>query len=163
MLVGKDRSEKQSVALGSAMQFERHPTSEALDGAYAARPRTRIYEGYDARTGGWPAMVTRILMRLADCRVVCSVYESSARDQNLGPHRDGWYGAVVQMLGEKAWLLGDGADDPSAEPTLLLSPGDVLMVPKGVLHDVRTPDHSVHMAFALITDEPQLSPQNSPK
>ncbi|HSX04919.1 MAG TPA: cupin domain-containing protein, partial [Candidatus Saccharimonadales bacterium] len=89
--------------------------------------------------------------------------ESSARDQNLGPHRDGWYGAVVQMLGEKAWLLGDGADDPSAEPTLLLSPGDVLMVPKGVLHDVRTPDHSVHMAFALITDEPQLSPQNSPK
>ncbi|HSX06090.1 MAG TPA: hypothetical protein VLF69_06520, partial [Candidatus Saccharimonadales bacterium] len=70
LLVGKDRSEKQSVALGSAMQFERHPTSEALDGAYAARPRTRIYEGYDARTGGWPAMVTRILMRLADCRVV---------------------------------------------------------------------------------------------
>ncbi len=59
----------------------------------------------------------------------------------------------MQQLGAKAWLLGEGADKPDATPTLILNPGDVLLLPRGVLHDVKTPDYSVHIGIAFITDE----------
>ncbi|HSX05830.1 MAG TPA: hypothetical protein VLF69_05145, partial [Candidatus Saccharimonadales bacterium] len=53
--IGDDRPAAQTVALGEAMRFDRPNTDEGLATAYATRPRTRIYEGIDARSGGWPA------------------------------------------------------------------------------------------------------------
>jgi len=134
------------------MEFDRPEGPEELAAAYAKDPRVQIYESVDARSGGWPAAATRLLMKLGGCGVTCTVYESRAGEKNLGPHRDDWYGAIVQKLGAKAWLLGEGADNPTAEPTLVLEAGDVLLLPRGVLHHVRTPDYSVHMGIAFITD-----------
>jgi len=147
--IGENRPIKQTVSLGKDMHFERHSDEADLQGAYELERRTKIYEAVESRSGGWSAEATRYLMKLAGCDVVCSVYESRAEDKNLGPHRDRWYGAIVQILGAKAWQLGE--DVGGEEPTVVAEAGDVLIVPQGLYHDVSTPDYSVHMTVAMLT------------
>lgn len=131
------------------MRFERHSEEADLKEAYDRERRTKIYEAVESRSGGWSAEATRYLMKLADCDVVCTVYESWAGDKNLGAHDDRWYGAIVQILGAKAWQLGE--DVGKEEPTVVAEAGDVLIVPEDLYHDVSTPDYSVHMTVAILT------------
>ncbi len=147
--IGENRPTRQTVSLGKDMRFERHSDEGDLKGAYDRERRTKIYEAVESRSGGWSAEATRYLMKLAGCDVVCTVYESTAKDKTLGPHRDLWYGAIVQMLGAKAWQLGD--DVGQEEPTVVLEAGDVLIVPEQLYHDVSTSDYSVHMTVAMLT------------
>lgn len=148
--IGEDRPTRQTVSLGRAMHFERHSNEADLTQAYTSQPRTRIYESVETRSGGWSAEAARHLMKLAGCDVVCTVYESQAGDENLGAHKDRWYGAIVQMLGAKAWAMGE--DVGKEEPTVVAEAGDLLIVPQGLLHDVSTPDYSVHMTVAMLVE-----------
>jgi hypothetical protein len=148
--IGENRPTRQTVSLGEDMHFERLSDEAAVEHAYASQPRTKIYESVETRSGGWSAEATRHLMKLAGCDVVCTVYESRAGDKTLGSHKDRWYGAIVQILGAKAWQLGE--DVEREETTVVAEAGDLLIVPQGLLHDVSTPDYSVHMTVAMLVD-----------
>lgn len=148
--IGNDRPTQQTISLGGDMHFERLTDEAAIQQSYANQPRTKIYESIETRSGGWSAEAARYLMKLASCDVVCSVYESHAGDRTLGPHKDIWYGAIVQILGAKAWQLGQDAE--RGESTIVAEAGDLLIVPQGLLHDVSTPEYSVHMTVAILTE-----------
>jgi hypothetical protein len=149
--IDENRPAKQTVALAERGKFERPATQSEYAASYAGHPRTRVYESIDARSGGWPKEATRYFMRLAGCPVTCTVYESSGGDVTMGAHVDNWYGAIVQKTGEKEWFFGQDAE-VQATPTEVVQPGDVLLLPRGLVHDVGTPDYSVHMGFAFITE-----------
>jgi hypothetical protein len=148
--IGENRPTRQTVSLGRGTQLERFSDEAAVRRAYAREQRTRIYEGVESRSGGWMAEATRYLMKLAGCDVVCTVYESRAGDKTFGPHADGWYGVIVQMYGAKAWQLGEDAGRKDA--TVVVEAGDLLIVPEGLLHDVSTPDYSVHVTVAMLVN-----------
>lgn len=154
--IGENRPTRQTISLGKAMHLEQLSDEAAIKHAYASEPRTRIYEAIETRSGGWPAEATRYLMKLSGCDVVCTLYESQAGDETLGPHKDQWYGAIVQMRGAKAWRLGE--DVGREEPTVVAEAGDLLLVPEGLEHDVSTPDYSVHMTVAMIDGYDWMKP-----
>ena len=104
----------------------------------------------DVRSDGWYSLVAMNLARIARCKVVCSMYESRAGDRTLGPHTDSWFGIIVQFRGAKDWKVWH---DSVAE-NILLSTGDMMLLPEGLEHDVSTPEYSVHLVFALVTSEP---------
>jgi hypothetical protein len=150
-------------------EFERPAGRQQLAEAYAARPRTRVYEdiGRDA-PHAWYTRVAQHLGRLAGCElaVVCTVFQSAAGDESLGAHTDAWYGAIMQISGAKSWEIGfsllDGSDRPTQQVTT--TAGDLLLLPKGLAHRAWTPPdpgHSVHLAFAIDRDD-QLSPATRP-
>ncbi|MFI0942815.1 JmjC domain-containing protein [Streptomyces sp. NPDC021020] len=146
---GKDPD--QPVALVDGFDFHRETDEGAITDAYRARRRTRVYESIHARSDGWFSLVTLHMARLLRQRVVCTMYESRAGDRNLGAHDDEWDGLIVQMRGTKSWRLWP---PPHGQPhELLTQAGDVLLLPRGVTHEVDTPDYSVHMVLA-VTDEP---------
>jgi hypothetical protein len=158
------QSPGQPVALASAHDFERHDDEHASRLAYAARPRTRIYE--DAgRTdpAAWYGITARHLGRLARCReqVVCSVFESVTGDEHLGVHHDTWAVAAIQVTGTKHWQTGHSlmTGDGSPHQDILTQPGDILLIPKGLPHIADTPPgpgYSIHLVFAIDRDQPLL-------
>lgn len=141
-----------TVALVDKAGFHRKTGERAIESAYLERRRTRVYEGMDARSDGWFSVTAAHLARLARCRVVCSMYESDSGDQNMGAHIDEWFGAIVQLRGAKRWTIWPGLDSDPEE--MLMRAGDVLLLPRGIQHDVSTPDYSVHLVFAFIANEP---------
>jgi hypothetical protein len=142
---------EQTVALVDGEHFDRSAQGADVAAAYSNHPRTQVYESVGARSGGWFAAVDKLLMRLFRCEVVCSVYVSSAGDATIGMHRDEWYGIIMQLAGSKTWTL---LPPSGVQSEILLEAGDVLLLPRDVRHDIATPDHSVHVAFAILTDEP---------
>ncbi|MFE4535814.1 JmjC domain-containing protein [Streptomyces scopuliridis] len=149
--LGDGRSHGQTVALVDGSEFHREVSERAIRDAYEERPRTRVYESISARSDGWFSFATLHFSRLVRCQVVCTMYESNAGDQNLIPHVDQWFGVIVQMRGAKRWRIWP--NENSAPQEKVIETGDVLLLPRGVKHEVRTPDYSVHLVFA-ITDEP---------
>ncbi|PZG19882.1 hypothetical protein C1I98_37765 [Spongiactinospora gelatinilytica] len=142
-------------------EFERHTDAQALADAYDGRHRTRVYEdiGRD-NPAAWYTYAALQIGRLAarDLAVVCSVFQSRWGDESIGPHRDAWYGAIVQVRGVKGWLVGEGLFDGATRPihAVTTKAGDVLLLPKGLPHTVSTPKepgHSVHLAFAIDRDD----------
>ena len=136
--------------------FEQHLGAGALKGAYDERRRTRVYLaiGHNA-PDAWYAITARHLGRLAKSKlgVVSTIYQSFTGDESIGPHRDRWYGANIQMKGAKLWRLGEEGD----EREVLAEPGSILLLPNGLLHDVSTPaepGHSVHITFAICRTPP---------
>jgi Cupin superfamily protein len=131
-------------------ELERHPDGPALEAACATRVRMDI--GWHA-PGAWYGLAASHLGRLAgeDGPAVCSVYTSRGGDASLGMHGDAWHGLIVQMTGAKRWLLGHGR-----EPVTTTA-GDILILPKYVLHEAATPadpGHSVHLVFAISRNPP---------
>ncbi|MFE7122208.1 JmjC domain-containing protein [Streptomyces sp. NPDC057654] len=148
------RSPRQTVALMDRTGFYRDADEEAVKHAYDQRARTRVYESINVRSDGWYSLAALHLARLVRRRVICTMYESHAGDRTLGKHDDGWDGVIVQMRGAKQWQVWPHADD-DPHPVLTQA-GDVLLLPRGIPHDVSTPSrpgYSVHLVFA-ITDEP---------
>ncbi|MGW5679691.1 JmjC domain-containing protein [Streptomyces sp. NPDC003860] len=111
---------------------------------------TRVYESLDARTDGWHTLVAAHLAHLLRYRVVCTAYQSRTGDQTLGPHYDTWTGLIIHINGAKSWTLWPHQEQ---NPKIFLThPGDVLIIPRGVFHDVTTPPtpgHSTHITFAI--------------
>jgi len=151
--IGEHRPETQTVVLvDQGIEMERSTGADAIADAYARRPRTRLYECVDIGSVGPYSIVALLLSQLAGCRVVCTIYESHAGDAKMGEHRDDWYGVIIQLSGAKQWRL---RSDRSADPqSVTLNAGDGLLLPGGVWHDVITPDESVHVVYAILTDQP---------
>ncbi|MEV8333872.1 JmjC domain-containing protein [Streptomyces niveus] len=149
----EDRPPGQTVALVDNDGFQREMNEEAIAGAYARRPRTRVLESIHSRSDGWYSLVALHLARLLRRRVVCTLYESQAGNDNLGRHHDQWDGLIMQMRGVKTWRLWGEQDTQQPLEQLLTRTGDVLLLPRGMSHEVETPDDSVHLVFA-VTGEP---------
>lgn len=156
--IGDDRTTTQPVALANDFVFERPETPDELLRAYKDAARTRVYECMSVNTGGWFSLATLQLSRLARCAAIASVYQSTAGDKTLGVHKDLWYGVIVQMHGAKTWHFKrqrHGADFA----VMTIRQGDVLLLPEGIWHDVETPEESVHLLFAIDTNNP-IAPLN---
>jgi len=136
----------QPTALIDAADFQRDADPAALDRAYAELPRTRLLEDAGARSDGWHSLVAIHLATVIGHRVICTLYQSRHGDRRLGAHEDAWHGIILQLRGAKHWITWPHHREPDQFRT---EPGDVLLLPQGLLHDVDTPDHSAHMVFAL--------------
>ncbi|MET7685630.1 cupin domain-containing protein [Streptomyces sp. NPDC005423] len=151
--VADEKLPAQTVALVDGPEFQRSTALDMAAGAYQERPRTRVYESLDVRSDGWFSLASLHLAGMLRRGVVCTAYESRTGDRTLGAHYDHWLGVIVQMRGAKQWQIWPRADGAPVE--LLMRPGDVLVLPQGMLHDVSTPEHpgnSLHLVFA-VTDE----------
>lgn len=131
------------VALADGPRLTRFADPEEATAANAGQARTRLYESVHARPGHWPALVASHLASWLDADVLSSVYEAEASDAGLPEHHDAWDNIVLQIEGTKRWVLGGGE-------VVVLAPGDVFVVPTGVIHYVRTPTRSVHINFEVI-------------
>jgi len=147
----------QSVALATVDGLTRPETDMLLRGEYTRSPRTRVYESFGANSDGWFSIAQLLLARLARCAVVATIYQSVRSDQTLGMHHDRWYGVITQIRGSKTWYL-EPPNTPASKVDLY--PGDVLLLPQGVWHDVTTQEESVHLLFALDINRPLSSINN---
>jgi ribosomal protein L16 Arg81 hydroxylase len=139
-------------ALAGEQGFWRTDDRAAVEQAYHNQPRTKVYENLDTKVSGWIEITALQLARLARCRVVASLFESSCKDAATVPHFDDWYVVAVQLRGAKVWTLSEGREGLRQE--VITRPGDVLLMPSTVYHAVRTPLHSVHLSFAVLDQEP---------
>lgn len=133
------------VALADGPRMARFADPDSAHVENASRPRTRLYESVHTRRGEWPSLVAAHLAAWLGADVLSSVYEADASDAGLPEHHDAWDNIVLQIEGTKRWKLGDSE--------VVLRPGDVLVVPTGVMHFVRTPTHSVHINFEVVDSE----------
>lgn len=119
-------------------------TSDFVDAKklYQSVPRTRLFESVHTREGEWQADVAALLAAWLDYDVLSSVYEAGRDDQALPEHSDAWDNIVLQLAGTKRWKFG--TDE------IVLEVGDVLIVPTGTTHLVRTDDYSVHINFEVV-------------
>ncbi|MFK0284227.1 JmjC domain-containing protein [Streptomyces sp. NPDC090499] len=140
------------VTLIDKSEFQRETDGDVLADAYSSRPRTRVLESLHTRSGGWHALTTLHLSGLLRRRISCSVFESAPQDRTSGRHFDDWDGVIVQMRGAKRWHLWPSPDSP-CRLQLTTRPGDVLLLPRGLRHEVTTPQHSIHVLLA-ITNRP---------
>ncbi|MEW1677808.1 cupin domain-containing protein [Streptomyces noursei] len=132
-----------TVTLIDGARFQRVP---AGDPTAHAGPRTRSYENLHLHVG-WIRLASTCLEHAVGRRVACAAYCSDAGDASLGPHYDDWDGVIVQMRGEKEWRVW--RDPESGPDRIVTQPGDVLILRRGVVHDVSTPESSLHLAFAV--------------
>jgi hypothetical protein len=140
--------------------FEHYTNASALRAAYEDRPRTRIIEDIGwGDDGTWAGLAGQHLTRLAGTgpRVTVTVYESAGGDEELDAHRDTWLGVIVQAAGVKTWRAGEGLTGlgRGGVEEVTMRAGDVLVLPKNMLHLVTTPPdpgRSVHLVFAFDRD-----------
>jgi hypothetical protein len=142
------RPPDQPVAMLEGGNFERTLDQSTATGAYAARPRTRLFEGVDHIRGSWFESVASSLSRLTGFSVSAGLYQSVAHDAVLAPHTDAWQGLVLQLRGEKSWTF-----PRSTTEDVLLDAGHALYVPTDLQHAVRTPLTSVHVVFEVMSEE----------
>ncbi|MFJ2175986.1 JmjC domain-containing protein [Streptomyces sp. NPDC087851] len=145
--LAEHRPVDQTVALADEANFHRETDESRLDIAYRQRPRTRVYESIDVRSDGWYSLVAARMASLTRRRVICTMYESNAADQNIGAHFDLWFGVIIQMRGAKTWKIRKSPRGDTEE--IVTRAGDVLLLPPHVQHDVATPEYSVHLVFAI--------------
>ncbi|HSX08432.1 MAG TPA: cupin domain-containing protein [Candidatus Saccharimonadales bacterium] len=152
--IGANRPHNQKIVFPTATDFERFSSGGAALEAYANNPRTTIYED-TAHHGDWQQGAARYLMGLLGYQVAFSFFDSAHGDGGIGPHRDNWHNVAVQFYGKKAWWLGNDVMLQTPEPTLVLSPGDILVFPQNYPHDVRAIlGHSVHLSIETRLDTP---------
>lgn len=68
-----------------------------------------------------------------------NVYVTPPDAQGLPHHCDPHGTFIIQAFGRKNWIIGEAADSSP----LLLQPGDVLYMPKGVYHSAKTDESSI--------------------
>jgi hypothetical protein len=156
----------QQVTLADAENMVRLTDRAEVAAAYRQRPRTRILEAVSLR-GGWHGTVADRLAAVFERQVIGALFESNSADEHFGPHADDWWGLVLQLRGCKTWQLwpqGHGCGTPLEITT---SAGDLLMLPRGMVHAVSTPGppehpgrpgYSVHLAYAVLTGPPEAGP-----
>ncbi|ANZ13445.1 Cupin superfamily protein [Streptomyces noursei ATCC 11455] len=126
----------------------------SADDAAVALPRTRSYENLHVHVD-WIRLASRSIELALGRRVTCAAYASQAGYSSLGRHYDDWDGVIVQLEGAKRWRVWTASEDGPTE--MVTRVGDVLVLPRGVPHDVDTPERSLHLAFA-VTNQPVEPP-----
>lgn len=133
------------VTLIDGLDFQRVSAADAA----RALPRTHSYENLHIHVD-WIRRASWSLELALGRRVACAAYASQVGDTSLGPHDDDWDGVIVQMEGAKQWHVWT---DPHKGPKEIVTRvGDVLVLPRGVPHDVNTLGRSLHLTFA-VTDQ----------
>ena len=128
----------------------------------------------------WPPMRSFVLQLQSELGFIpgLSVYCSPPDGRGLGAHFDAHDNIVVQIAGSKRWRIGPGPELPlETVPQLpfetreemlryripapeftgrveleevILSPGDVLYIPRGTIHDVQAiGTFTVHLSFGI--------------
>ncbi|MCE4947286.1 cupin domain-containing protein [Streptomyces albulus] len=137
-----------TVTLINGTSFERVP----VDDPAVSGPRTRSYENLHVHVP-WIRRAAVCMERVVGRRVACAAYVSLAGDTSLGRHYDDWDGVIVQVQGQKRWRIWA---DPLAVPhEIVTRPGDLLVLRRGVEHEVSTPQASFHLAFAITSHSSQ--------
>ncbi|MFF2374791.1 JmjC domain-containing protein [Streptomyces xiamenensis] len=117
---------------------------------------TRIFENLQNQSADPLALIAHQLGNITRRKVACSMYLSSRDSRSFGRHDDDWLSVIIQLRGAKNWTIW-----PHPEPAvaLTLNAGDVLVLPRGIQHDVSTPCHSIHITLALLPpDEDRVTP-----
>ncbi|HWZ95152.1 MAG TPA: PqqD family peptide modification chaperone [Opitutaceae bacterium] len=85
------------------------------------------------------------------CPVQVNLYVTPGGGQGLGSHVDPHDVLVLQVTGQKTWLIHEGADPGSSSAETTLAPGGWLFLPKDIRHDVRNlgPEVSVHLTVGF--------------
>ena len=115
------------------------------------------------------ASLCRILERDMGFPVRANLYMTPAHAQGFAPHYDSSDAFILQVSGRKHWQVypsytnqlvrppaaikfSETAHRPLGQPDdLLLSAGDVLYLPRGVMHAARTGDEpSIHVTLAVL-------------
>jgi hypothetical protein len=78
-------------------------------------------------------------------KVSFSAYLSSTESHKLGMHVDKWDNIVIQLSGSKVFILESGKTDQ-------LLPGEVLLLPQDLKHDVTTSSYSIHLSIVLLRE-----------
>jgi ribosomal protein L16 Arg81 hydroxylase len=80
--------------------------------------------------------------------VFLSVFNSNKKSETLGLHEDEWSNIVIQLKGAKQW---DVYDKNGAKEILLITKGDVLLIPNRAPHEVFCrADISIHVSIGFI-------------
>ncbi|HEV7763973.1 MAG TPA: cupin domain-containing protein [Thermoanaerobaculia bacterium] len=134
---------------------------------------TRIYAAYHA---GYTINVNRVheqwapvaafcdaLQRTLDHTVIASLFLTPASAEGFDPHYDAHDVFILQLEGAKHWRLrapiealpqkAAVAGDASSERLMdaRLEAGDLLYVPRGTVHEVRTSDQSsLHLTIGIV-------------
>lgn len=119
---------------------------QQLQAARASFNLTRL-EGY---SNGLLAF-SRALETELQCPVQINLYVTPGEAQGLGAHTDSHDVLVYQLRGRKTWnVAGIGAGSGSTDD-LTLQPGDWLLVPRGIRHEVKNLERepTAHLAIGF--------------
>jgi hypothetical protein len=134
---------------------------EALDEWAAGK--TLIFNGIDRQLPAVHALA-RSLEGELKCRVWCNLYLTPAQGHGFETHYDSHDVFVLQLIGSKRWRLGtSAADSPmpfqmhgrmpgirDGHSQVEMRTGDVLYVPRGLLHDAAAEDDlSCHLTIGI--------------
>jgi ribosomal protein L16 Arg81 hydroxylase len=99
--------------------------------------------------------ITNALSWNFQCRVQANAYMAFREEPGFGLHKDVHDTIIVQLEGSKKWDLygfGQSIENLPKEPikSILMHPGDVLYVPKGYWHDVRSVNaETLHLTLGI--------------
>ena len=150
----------QVIALVDGEDFARFDGPEQVRDGYHQHNRTYLFEGINGNHA-WAHLASRWLGALSgsDLTVLVDLFDSRHGDARFGTHYDCWFNVSIQLSGTKHWRVGPGLNRPGQEITdYTLNPGDVLVIPHDVPHDVQTPTdpgHSRHLIFTIDRREPE--------
>jgi hypothetical protein len=128
-----------------------------------AEGKTLIFNGIDRQLPAI-ASLTRGLEGELKCRLWCNLYLTPANGHGFQTHYDSHDVFVLQLIGSKLWRIGaSAADSPmpfqghsdmpgmgAVSRELRLQPGEVLYLPRGILHDaVAEDDLSCHLTIGM--------------
>ena len=117
----------------------------------------------------WPSIATfcRSLEKILTHSVQANAYLTPRGSQGLKPHYDTHCVFIVQVSGEKNWKIygnplslphhsqkhgGEKLDDGLCQMDCVLKTGDMLYIPRGVVHEALTGEsHSLHLTVGVPT------------
>lgn len=164
---------------GEYLNVERYPSGRTQTRTDFVNLRRILFDGATLAVNAieemWPQAQRTAAAAAATFgeRTAMNCYASFSEDSGLGPHRDDHDNFALQQEGRKCWRLGSPAtsesefrqflastnpqrfpllDEPGATAEIELEPGDVLYIPEGWWHDVRTVDRrvpSLHLTMSL--------------
>lgn len=84
------------------------------------------------------------------CPIQVNCYITAGNSNGISAHADSHDVLILQLAGEKHWLLGDEGDGKQQQSTVVKA-GDWIFVPQGMRHEVtnRAPETSVHLTIGF--------------
>ncbi|PMO02238.1 hypothetical protein BCT19_20040 [Vibrio splendidus] len=132
-LLGKNKDGQQSYYLRNDKL-----NNALLKGGTLALDSIDEYFGYFSET-------TNKISTLLKCESSANLYVSYGNSSGFGEHSDDHHVLVKQLVGKKRWMFEGGTK------SIVLQEGDLLFVPKGILHDpVAETSRSLHVTYSIV-------------